>query len=108
MMSRRHLPPQETPVTELDLTSMQPGDASVAVRSFPRRFREAARSVVVDLDGEPDDARVDEVAARVGPDGYSALDIVRTAAGHLANAQDALGKALVDDSASIPADLVDQ
>ncbi|MBK5224835.1 MAG: hypothetical protein JJE52_18565 [Acidimicrobiia bacterium] len=95
-------------MTDLDLSSMQPGDAVVAARSLPRRFRDSARSAVVEMGSEPGDSRVDEVAARTGPDGYSGLDILQAAAEHLGRAQDVLGRALVDSSTSIPAELVDQ
>jgi len=95
-------------VTDLDLSSMQPGDAVIAARSLPRRFRDAARTAVVDLDVESADPMVDEVAARVGPDGYSGIDVIRASARHLTAVDGTLKRALVDASTSVPDELVDQ
>ncbi len=53
----------------LDLSRLTPEDALVALASFPRRYR-------AELGAVPDDDRADELAARVGPDGVSALDVV--------------------------------
>ena len=92
-----------TDLTGANLSSMQPGDAAVALRSFHRRFRDAARTAVVDLDGEPDEARIDEMAARVGPDGYSAIDLVRTAEEHIEATSRAIEAGLVQDDATTAA-----
>jgi hypothetical protein len=53
----------------LDLTRLAPGDAVVALRSFPRRYRDELVPI-------PDDDRIEEFATRLGPDGESALDVV--------------------------------
>ena len=53
----------------LDLSRLTPEDALVALASFPRRYR-------AELAPVPDDDRADELAARYGPDGVSALDVV--------------------------------
>ncbi|QGG95134.1 hypothetical protein GH723_08500 [Actinomarinicola tropica] len=84
---------------EIDLSSMQPGDAAAALRSFPRRYRDAARTAATDLDGEPDEAALEEMARRPGPDGWSATDVVTAAADRLADAHDVLTRALVTDTA---------
>ena len=52
-----------------DLTRLGPGDAEVALRSFVRRY--AAELLAV-----PGDDRGDELAARLGPAGESALGVV--------------------------------
>lgn len=88
---------QEAHVTEIDLSSMQPGDAAAALRSFPRRYRDAARTAAADLDGEPDEAALEEMAGRPGPDGWSGADVVRAAADRLADLHDVLSRALVTD-----------
>jgi hypothetical protein len=56
-------------VSSLDLTRLSPGDAEVALRSYGRRYR-------AELKPMADDDRTDELAARLGPDGSSALDVV--------------------------------
>ncbi len=48
---------------------LSPRDAVVALRSFPRRYREVFASI------EGDDS-LDAVAARLGPDGQSAAEVV--------------------------------
>lgn len=92
-------------MAEIDLSSMQPGDAAAALRSFPRRFRDAARTAAADLDGEPDKSEIEEMAARPGPDGWSGADVVAAAADRLTTAHDALARALVTDAAPVPAAL---
>lgn len=51
-----------------DLSSLAPADAVVALRSYPRRFREALRPI--------DDEQVDEMAQMLGAEGHSAVEIV--------------------------------
>ncbi len=53
----------------LDLSRLAPDDAVVALRSFPRRYRDELVPI-------PDDDRIEEFATRLGPDGESALDLV--------------------------------
>jgi hypothetical protein len=95
-------------VTGIDLSSMQPPDAAVALRTLPRRYRDAARTAsTVDLDVEPDDVAVDEVAGRVGPDGHSAADIVAAAVDHVEAMDRTLRSALVSDTVVVPRILLD-
>jgi len=60
-------------VAGLDLSLLTPADARVALASFPRRYR-------AELAPGPDDDqatdRAEGQAARYGPDGVSALDVV--------------------------------
>jgi hypothetical protein len=89
----------------IDLSSMQPGDAAVALRTLPRRYRDAARTASttdLDPDGGADEAAIDEVAARVGPDGHSAADVVAAAAAHVALLDRTLRSALVSDAVVVP------
>ncbi len=53
----------------LDLSRLTPEDALVALASFPRRYQ-------AELSPVAGDERADELAARLGPDGVSALDRV--------------------------------
>jgi hypothetical protein len=55
-------------MSPLDLSRLSAGDAEVALRSFARRYRAELQPV--------GDDRIDELAARLGPDGESALDVV--------------------------------
>lgn len=52
----------------LDLSNLTPSDAVVALRSYPRRYRAALAPV-------DDDESIEELAARVGPDGHSAVEL---------------------------------
>ena len=56
-------------MSSLDLSRLSPGDAEIALRSYARRYRSELTTVA-------DDDRIDEIAARLGPDGESALDVV--------------------------------
>jgi hypothetical protein len=56
-------------VSPLDLSRLSAGDAAVALRSFGRRYHAELLPV-------GDDDRIDEIAARLGPNGESALDVV--------------------------------
>jgi hypothetical protein len=56
-------------MSSLDLSRLSAGDAEVALRSFGRRYR-------AELQPVGDDDRIDELAARLGPDGESALGVV--------------------------------
>lgn len=92
-------------MAEIDLSSMQPPDAAAALRSFPRRFRDAARTAAADLDGAPEEDEIEEMAARPGPDGWSGADVVAAAADRLAATHDAVSRALVTDAAPVPSTL---
>ena len=90
-----------------DLSSMHPGDGAVALRTLPRRYRDAARTAATtDLADEPDDQAIDEVAARVGPDGWSAADLVVAASARAEALERWLRSALVSDTAIAPRDLL--
>lgn len=54
-------------MSSYDLSSLAPADALIALRSFPRRYREALRPL--------DDDQVEELALRPGADGRSAVEI---------------------------------
>jgi len=56
-------------MTGPDLSHLSPQDAVVAFRSYPRRFAS-------ELEGFVGDDNPDEVAARIGPDGVSANQVV--------------------------------
>jgi hypothetical protein len=56
-------------MTPLDLSRLVPNDASAALRSYVRRYREA-------LSPADDDEDIDEIAKRVGPDGRSSVEVV--------------------------------
>ena len=56
-------------MSPLDLSRLSPDDAQVALRSYARRYRAELRPV-------PGDDRADELAARLGPGGESAIDVV--------------------------------
>lgn len=85
---------------------MQPSDGAVALRTLPRRYRDAARAAsTTSLDSEPDDPAVDEMASRVGPDGISASDLVAAAAARSDDLDRWLRSALVSDAAIAPAAL---
>lgn len=92
-------------MTHIDLSSMQPGDAAAALRSFPRRFRDAAHDPVAEEDPYPEESEVDEIATRPGPDGWSVADVVAAAASRLEEARDAVSRGLVHDGATVPSTL---
>ena len=70
-------------MSPLDLSKLSGPDAVVALRSYPRRFREALAPV-------PDDPGIDELAHHIGSDGTAAIDHVLAAA----NTMDLLARAL--------------
>ena len=94
-------------MAEHPYTDLSPADAAVALRSFERRFREAAKAAVVSLDDEPDQADIDEVATRPGADGRSALDHVVAARRRIADALPAVQKALVSPDSVVEPRLLD-
>lgn len=55
-------------MSDIDLTRLAPSDAVVALRSYPRRYRNALRPI--------DDDDVAELAHRVGPEGRSSAEIL--------------------------------
>lgn len=88
-------------------SSLSPNDAAVAVRSFPRRFRDAAASATAGVDDDPDEPSVDELAARRGADGRSALDHVALSTERVEATAHALRSALVSPTQIIDQVLVD-
>jgi len=93
-------------VTVPSPAGITPPDAAAALRSFPRRLREAARAATTDLAGVPEPDELDEMAARIGPDGRSALDVIAATARSIAALDRAVHQALVLDDAVINADLL--
>ena len=88
-------------------SSLTPADASVALRSFGRRFVDAGRAAVADLDDEPDQDQIDEFASRPGADGRSAIDHVASAAERLEEIRASMRSALLSDTHTIDAALFD-
>lgn len=77
-------------------SSLSPTDAVVAVRSFPRRFEQAARAAAAALDDDdPDESEIDEFAARTGRDDWSALHHIAAATARLEAVRPELRAALV-------------
>ena len=56
-------------MTGLDVSKLLPPDALAALRSYPRRFR----NEVASIEGDDD---MEELAARIGPSGESAIQIM--------------------------------
>jgi hypothetical protein len=56
-------------MTGPDLSRLSPQDALVAFRSYPRRY-------AAEVEGFVGDDSPDELAARVGPDGISAMQVI--------------------------------
>lgn len=78
---------------------MAPSDAEAALRSFPRRYAE----VFAPREGED----IDEIAARIGPDGVSAADVVADLARTFAMLRDAVRKTITTDTPVLHAAVVD-
>ncbi len=88
-------------MAELDTSRLSPADAAVTMRSLPRRFRAALGSI-----GDEEEAA--EVAARVGPDGHSALDHLAQVVGALSLIERALDQVLVSDAPTLHPATVDR
>jgi hypothetical protein len=88
-------------------SSLSPNDAAVAVRTFPRRFRDAAASATSGIEDDPDEPTVDELAARTGADGRSGLDHVALSVERIEATTHALRSALVSPTQVIDHGLVD-
>jgi len=80
-----------------------PGDAVVAVRSFPRRFR----ALLAPPAGDDDRSDPDELARRAGPDGRSAVDHLLAADAVLALLDRSLALARSQDDPALPPELAD-
>lgn len=85
----------------LDLHLLSSGDASAALRSYPRRFR----SVLAPHAGDPEP--VDALAQRVGPDGRSSADRLTDAVRSLAIIEQALRQVLIDDQPVVHEAVID-
>ncbi|MGZ4709236.1 MAG: hypothetical protein ACXWBN_10895 [Acidimicrobiales bacterium] len=79
-------------MTGLDVSKLLPPDALAALRSYPRRFRQEVASF------EGDDS-IDELAARIGPDGESAIQILSDVARTWTVLAEALRQTLTSDDA---------
>jgi hypothetical protein len=83
-----------------DVSNLAPQDAVVALRSYPRRYREVLAPI-------KDDDNQEAMAARPGPEGRSAIDIVVDTARALEQARAALDAVRVADEPEVPAELGD-
>jgi hypothetical protein len=79
-------------MTGLDVSHLLPPDALAALRSFPRRYR----SEVASFEG---DEAIEELAARIGPDGESAIQIMSDVSRTWSVLSEALRQTLVSDDA---------
>jgi hypothetical protein len=79
-------------MSSLDVSRLLPPDALAALRSYPRRYRNEVASF------EGDDA-VDELAARIGPEGESAIQIMSDVSRTWSILAEALRQTLVTDDA---------
>ncbi|MEL7207883.1 MAG: hypothetical protein AAGK32_06560 [Actinomycetota bacterium] len=82
-------------MTQPDLTRLTPADASVALRSLPRRFRAATRPI--------DDPQVEAWAEIPGPDGLSAIAHVAAATRALTRLEVALHRILTREDPALDA-----
>jgi hypothetical protein len=87
-------------MTSLDVTRLSPDDARAALRSYPRRFREAFAPIDEDED-------VDELATATGPDGRSAAGVAADVARTWVVLRDALREVVVNDTPILPPSVVD-
>ncbi len=87
-------------MTGLDVSKLLPPDALTALRSYPRRFRNEVTSF------EGDDS-VEELAARIGPDGESAIQIMSDVSRTWTLLAEALRQTLTTDDAVLHAAVVD-
>ncbi len=81
----------------LDLSRLSPGDAVVALRSFPRRYGRL-------LSTFGDDEAPEDLLHRPGPGGLSALDQAQRAARSFAALHDALHRVLIEDGPAVGID----
>ena len=87
-------------MTGLDVSKLLPPDALTALRSYPRRFRAEVASV------EGDDV-IEELAARIGPDGESAIQLISDVARTWTVLAEALRQTLTSDDAVLHAAVLD-
>ncbi len=81
-------------MTGLDVSKLLPPDALAAIRSYPRRYRSELAAF------EGDDS-IDELAARVGPDGESAIQIMSDVSRTWTVLAEALRQTLTSDDAML-------
>lgn len=83
----------------IDLSHMAPADGVAALKSFPRRYRSAL------VGPDPDEA--EELAARIGPEGRSALDLVSDATRTWHLVERALHQALLEEDPVVRSAVLD-
>jgi hypothetical protein len=86
-------------MSEIDLSRLAPSDAVVALRSYPRRYRNALRPI--------DDDEVIELAHRVGPEGRSSIEILSDVTRTLVVLREALHQISVNPTPVLHAAIVD-
>jgi hypothetical protein len=84
----------------IDVSHLAPQDAVVALRSYPRRYGSQLAPL-------KDDDNQEAMAARPGPDGVSAIDIVVDTARALERVRQALERVRVEDDPELPAEVGD-
>jgi hypothetical protein len=77
-----------------DVSNLAAPDAVVALRSYPRRFRNAVLPI-------NDDPTVEAFAERIGPDGHSAVEVVVSVANSWVLIGQALRQVLINDDAVV-------
>jgi hypothetical protein len=87
-------------MTGLDVSKLLPPDALAALRSYPRRFR----AEVASIEGDDD---MEELAARIGPTGESAIQIMSDVSRTWTVLAEALRQTLVSDDPVVHAAVVD-
>lgn len=87
-------------MTGLDVSRLLPPDALAALRSYPRRFR----NEVASFEGDDD---VEELAARIGPKGESAIQIISDVARTWTVLAEALRQTLISDEPVLHAAVAD-
>jgi hypothetical protein len=84
----------------LDVSRLNAVDAAVALRSFPRRYRE-------ELSSFKGDDNIEAMARRIGPDGQSAVDITTDTVRSIELLSQALQQVLVHDQPVLHAGVID-
>jgi|tagenome__1003787_1003787.scaffolds.fasta_scaffold20531377_2 hypothetical protein len=87
-------------MTGLDVSKLLPPDALAALRSYPRRFRNEVTSIEGDEDME-------ELAARIGPNGESAIQIMSDVSRTWTVLAEALRQTLTSEDPVVHAAVVD-
>jgi hypothetical protein len=87
-------------MTEIDLSRLSPGDAAIALRSYPRRYRALLQPINNDDD-------LEELAHRAGPDGVSAVQLLSDVTRTLVILAEALHQIMVNPTPVVHAAVVD-